>query len=163
MTYRKFIRGSVLASVVMLAVLLPSLAHPTAPAVQEKPLFRGSEVDSATLALFQRACQNCHSENSQWPWYSRLPPASFLIAKDVNDARHHVNFSRWESYGPEEQRDLLSRIGSLVRSRQMPLPRYTWLHHEAVLTPAERQQIYNWTRAERKRLLHDIVSASSRY
>ena|SRR5258708_26167940 len=83
-----------------------------------------------TLALFQRACQNCHSENTQWPWYSRIPPASWKIRKDVDDARRHVNFSNWDSYGPKEQEEFLTRI----------------------LTPQERQKIYEWSRAEKKRL-----------
>jgi glycine/D-amino acid oxidase-like deaminating enzyme len=104
------------------------------------------------LALFQRACQNCHSENTQWPWYSRIPPVSWVIGRDVDDARRHVNFSNWDSYWPEQQEEFLTRIGSAARTGQMPLPRYTLLHREAVLASQERQQIYAWSRAEKKRL-----------
>jgi hypothetical protein len=143
------------ASLLMLAMFAATLAgialHPEPPA-HSKPLFQGARIDSPTLALFQRACQNCHSENTQWPWYSRIPPASWMVAKDVATARRHVNFSNWDSYRPVEQEDLLARIGSAARTGRMPLPRYTLLHREAVLAPQERQQIYEWTRAERKRL-----------
>ena len=126
--------------------------HPERPLVHGKPLFQGAQIDGLTLALFQRACQNCHSENTQWPWYSRIPPVSWMIEKDVNDARRQVNFSNWDSYSPEEQKELLTRIGSAARTGLMPLPRYTLLHREAVLAPQERQQIYEWSRAEKKRL-----------
>src|SRR5713101_1049914 len=149
---RIFIAASLLA-VALFAVTLTRLAlHPDPLSAHGKPLFQGAQIDDPTMALFQRACQNCHSENTQWPWYSRIPPASWMIGKDVDDARRHVNFSNWDSYRPDEQQNFLTRIGIAARSGQMPLPRYTLLHREAVLTSQERQQIYEWTRAEKKRL-----------
>jgi hypothetical protein len=75
-----------------------------------------------------------------------------VIAKDIQEARSHVNLSHWNSYSVDEQQDLLTRIGSAVRSHQMPLPRYTFLHRDAVLTAEERETIYEWSRAEKKRL-----------
>jgi hypothetical protein len=123
-----------------------------APAEDRKRLFPGARIDSATLSLFERACQNCHSGNTKWPWYSRIPPASWMIRKDVEEARRHVNFSEWDRYTTEKQEELLTRIGSEVRSGQMPLPRYVFVHREAALRPRERGQIYEWTRTERRRL-----------
>jgi hypothetical protein len=145
--------AALLLAVALFAVTLTGLAlHPEPLPAHSKPLFQGAQIDEATLALFQRACQNCHSENTQWPWYSRIPPASWVIGKDVNDARRHVNFSKWDSYRLEEQEEFLTRIGSVVRDGRMPLPRYTLLHREAVLASPERQRIYEWCRAEKKRL-----------
>lgn len=129
----------------------PTPHHELSPA-QAKPLFQGANIDGPTLALFRRACQNCHSENTHWPWYSRIPPVSWVIGKDVVNARRHVNFSTWESYRPDVQLEFLTRIGSAVRSGRMPLPRYTLLHRDAVLASGERLQIYEWTKTERKRL-----------
>jgi hypothetical protein len=157
-TLPQIARGCALLSLALPALVLTHLARSSVMPVQEKPLFPGAKIDPATLALFQRACQNCHSENTQWPWYSRMPPASLLVTRDIENARRHVNFSNWEAYAPERKRDLLARLGSLVRSGQMPLARYTWLHREAALTLPERQQIYEWTRRERKRLREDLGS-----
>lgn len=126
--------------------------HPEPPPAAGRPQFPGAQMDEATLALFQRSCQNCHSENTRWPWYSRIPPASWMIAKDVHDARRRMNFSQWDRYTQEVQNDLLARIGVAVRSGRMPPPRYVFLHRDAILTAQERQQIYEWTRAERRRL-----------
>ena len=137
---------------VLMGVAVVLLALRPAPAPESKALFHGAQLDEPTLALFQRACQNCHSENTVWPWYSRIPPASWMIRKDIDDARRHVNFSHWDAYRPDEQQELLTRIGSVARSGQMPLRRYTVLHSEAVLSPLERQQIYEWSRNERRRV-----------
>jgi len=115
-------------------------------------LLPGATIDRSILTLLERSCQNCHSENTQRPWYSRIPPASWIIAKDIREARSHVNFSNWNSYPAEVQENLLTEIGAVARIRRMPPARYTFLHHEAILTQQERQQIYEWCRAEKKRL-----------
>jgi len=107
--------------------------------------------DSArVLQLFERACQNCHSERTQWPLYSYLPLVSWALEKDVADARQHLDLAHWDQYSVDQQRDLLARIGTEVRNGQMPLPRYTLLHPEARLSAAEIQLIYEWTKAQRR-------------
>ena len=114
-------------------------------------LLMGAKVDDATLALIDRSCQNCHSERTEWPWYSRVPPASWLVHRDVGRARTHLNLSRWEKYSPAERRALLSQIGSVVRNGSMPPIQYKLLHPASKLSPAERSQVYEWTRSERSR------------
>ena len=111
--------------------------------------------DANVVPLLERACQNCHSERTQWPAYSYLPLASWAIEKDVAEGRAHLNFSHWNDYSADDRRDLLARIGTLVRNRQMPLPRYVMLHSEARFTDAEIQIIYEWTKAERRALRRD--------
>ena len=151
----RILLAALLLAVALFAFTLGrQVLNPEPPPAERKLLFQGAQIDVSTLALFQRACQNCHSENTQWPWYSRIPPASWVIGKDVDDARHHVNFSRWETYRQEEQEEFLTQIGSTARTGRMPLSRYTLFHREGVLTSQERKQIYEWSRAEKRRLRH---------
>ena len=149
---RKITRAGFIALGLVGVTLGGLTLRPKTPPVGGGVLFPGAMIDRPTLALFERSCQNCHSENTKWPWYSRIPPASWMIAKDVREARSHVNFSNWNSYSAGRQENLLTQIGSVARTGRMPLPRYTFLHHEAILTPQERQQIYEWSKAEKKRL-----------
>ncbi len=143
------------AGAVAIAALGGSLLHPFGPpsgAAGNQTLFREAQIDPQTLAIVQRACQNCHSEQTRWPWYSHVAPVSWLIARDVKEARAHMNLSRWPAYSVDERMLLLSAIGSAVRNHAMPVQRYLLLHPEARLSDEERQQIYRWTRAERTRL-----------
>src|SRR5690348_5725913 len=89
-----------------------------------KPLFEGAQADAAILHIIERACQNCHSEQTHWPWYSRLPPASWLVHRDVTQARARLNLSRWRNNGLADQEALLSAIGAAVRTGVMPPGRY---------------------------------------
>jgi hypothetical protein len=137
------------------AALGGSLIHPFGkPGVPEtgQAILRDARIDPGTLAILRRACQNCHSQQTEWPWYSRVAPISWLVARDVQQARLHMNLSNWEDYSSDDRLRLLSEIGSAVRNHEMPVQRYVILHPEARLTDQERQQIYRWTRTERSRL-----------
>jgi hypothetical protein len=106
--------------------------------------------DSHVLPLLEKACQNCHSEQTHWPLYSYLPLFSWALEKDVAEARQHMNLSRWDQYSDDQKRDLLARIGAEVRQRRMPLTRYVWLHPEARLSDQEIRAIYEWTKQQRR-------------
>jgi len=77
---------------------------------------------------------------------------SWLIEKDVHQARSHMNLSGWGQYSLDEKQDLLADLAAAVRSRQMPPPRYTLMHRSAKLSEPERERIYQWARGERRRL-----------
>jgi hypothetical protein len=114
-------------------------------------LLAGVQLDNSTvLPLMERACQNCHSQRTEWPLYSYLPAVSWALEKDVAEARQHLDFSRWDQYSTGEKRDLLARMGAEVRNHRMPLSRYVLLHPEARLSEAEILAIYEWTKAERR-------------
>jgi hypothetical protein len=113
---------------------------------------RSSDPLTGVHPLIERACQNCHSERTAWPAYSYLPGVSWAIEKDVAEGREHLDLSQWDRYSGEEKRDLLARIGTVVRNRQMPLPRYVLLHPEARLSDEDIQAIYQWTKEQRRAL-----------
>jgi len=117
-----------------------------------KELMSSAHVERPVLDVMQRSCQDCHSEQTAWPVYSRLAPVSWLIERDVQNGRAHWDMSRWDQYSIDEQEDILSRIGPMVRNRKMPLPQYLFLHPEARLTDADIEVLYQWSRHERKRL-----------
>jgi hypothetical protein len=102
----------------------------------------------------ERSCQNCHSEKTDWPWYSYVAPVSWLVESDVHRARSHMNLSGWDQYSLEGKQDHLAELAAAVRSRQMPPPRYTLMHRNAKLSQLELERIYQWARGERRRLKH---------
>ena len=125
-----------------------------------KPLMASAQLEHPVLEVMQRACQNCHSEQTVWPLYSHVAPISWLIEKDVQDGRRHWNMSKWEQYSIDERQDILSRMGPMVRNKKMPLPQYLLLHPEAKLTDADQELLYQWSRRERKRLKSEATSAA---
>lgn len=135
-----------------LASLLPSpFAHvrQASPAAAPLPAPPGQPEVAALLA---RGCADCHSSLTRWPWYSRFAPGSWLVERDVAEARKYLNFSQWPEYGIEGQRLLLAAAGDQVQRAAMPPLRYTALHPSARLSPAERDLLVAWFREESQRL-----------
>ena len=96
-----------------------------------------------TRELAVRACFGCHSNETQWPWYSNVAPISWNVISHVNDGRGSMNFSNWPE-GPEEAGDLLDKVCKEVKNGHMPIPQYTWMHAEATLTDADRKRLCDW-------------------
>jgi hypothetical protein len=116
------------------------------------PLLAGNPVDPSVARILERSCQSCHSERTDWPWYSYVAPMSWLIENDVRNGRSHMNLSHWDEYTLDKQQEILTELSAVVRRRQMPLPRYVRLHPNAKLSDSEIDQIYQWARGERRRL-----------
>ncbi|MFY9609582.1 MAG: heme-binding domain-containing protein [Blastocatellia bacterium] len=110
------------------------------------------EIAPEVSAILTRACYGCHSNKTEWPWYSKVAPMSWLVISHVNDGRRHLNFSEWENYDRSKAVKKMQEIDEEVRIKAMPLSSYTLLHPEARLSDQERTLISDWARAESKRL-----------
>jgi hypothetical protein len=99
-------------------------------------------------SLLRRACYDCHSNETVWPWYSRVAPTSWFVARHVNHARSHLNFSEWPQFDLEEQEHLFEEMWEEVSEGAMPLRSYLWMHSEARLSEAERDTLLRWMRPE---------------
>jgi hypothetical protein len=137
-------------------VLLLPLIHPFGPVRQQH-----SDATLPSIPAISSSCQNCHSERTEWPLYSYLPGVSWLLERDVAEARAHMNLSRWAEYSNEQKKDLLARIAAEVRSHEMPPARYIMLHPKARLSDAQVQEIYEWTKSQRRNLRSEGINWSA--
>jgi len=95
-------------------------------------------------AIFQRSCYDCHSNQTEWPWYSHIAPMKWFIARDVNVGRQWLNFSEWERYDEKKKQKLKEMIFMAV-GMAMPLGLYVQAHPEAKLSDKDREIIRQWT------------------
>jgi len=107
-------------------------------------------------AILDRACLDCHSNQTRWPWYSQVAPVSWFVTHHVKEGRRHLNFSQWAEKTKIQDHDLFE-ICEQVKKGEMPISSYTWVHHGSVLAPGEAETICEWTKEEQERL----ASASS--
>lgn len=96
--------------------------------------------------LLKRACYDCHSHETRWPWYAHVAPVSFLVAHDVHEARERMNFSTWNVYDAEERKENLKDVREEVEEGEMPLWFYVPLHPQARLSDAEREELLSWAK-----------------
>lgn len=110
-------------------------------------------VPAPVMSTLRRACFDCHSSETRWPWYSSLPGVSWAIARDVKAGRGQLNFSRWTKYNLFERADMLDKVCARVTEGTMPLLPYRMLHPEARLSGSDVAEICAWTRLEAAHLV----------
>lgn len=108
------------------------------------PVRRVVDAPADVDTVLRRACWDCHSNQTDWPWYSRVAPVSWYVANDVHEGREHVNFTEWPDE-PGEARDLIGEIGDQVESGAMPPASYRVMHPEARLGEESRQRLVDWS------------------
>ncbi len=129
--------GILIAAFLLIQLVPYGRAHTNPPVVNE-PQWQ----DATTKDLVTRACFDCHSNETVWPWYSNIAPASWLIQRDVEEGRQKLNFSEW---GGRERE--VEEIIEIVREGEMPPIQFTLIHAEARLSETERAQLISGFRA----------------
>ena len=144
--------GKRLKQAALVLVVLFAAAQLIRPARANPPIDPShtiqAQVGTATglVAVLDRACGDCHSNNTVWPWYTQIAPLSWLMASGVKTGRHAVNFSEWASYPPDSQRTLLSRSCQDATSGKMP-GAYTYVRPNTKLSPQDVATICAASRA----------------
>jgi hypothetical protein len=92
-----------------------------------------------TRELIHRACFDCHSNESVWPWYSHVAPVSWLVQRDVNDGRSHLNFTEWD-HPQKHAKDVVEQ----VKEGEMPPWFYLPMHANARLSPDDVSELATW-------------------
>ncbi|PKN12488.1 MAG: hypothetical protein CVU69_06810 [Deltaproteobacteria bacterium HGW-Deltaproteobacteria-4] len=126
------LKGAGIAVIVLLLLQALPFLQPDNPPVVNEPVWDRPE----TRVLAKRACFDCHSNETVWPWYARVAPMSWLVVYDVRQGRAAFNFSNWHA-GDMPGR----KADEEIRTGKMPLPRYLLLHPEARLTDAEKAEL----------------------
>ena len=144
----------------ILVLAFASAIHPYGKLKAQRggtPDVHAAIADERVAGIVARSCANCHSDHTSWPWYSYLPPASWLVEKDVAEGRSHLNLSTWASYGREKKAEILADIARSVANREMPLHPYLLLHKEARLSDEDAQVIISWASHERRTLRKTLM------
>jgi hypothetical protein len=102
--------------------------------------------------MLHAACYDCHSSETRWPWYSRVAPMSWQIAKDVNDGRDNLNLSDWPSNDPKRAAKKMEDMSEQIGYGEMPLKKYTLIHAGARLTGSQRKELTDWLDTEAAKL-----------
>jgi hypothetical protein len=140
---RKFTRWTLLFVVAGLILIQ------FAPVDRSNPPVTGEvSAPDPVMAVLRSSCYDCHSNETRWPWYSRVAPLSWRIAQHVREGREHINFSEWQGLPLEDREDAMEEMWEELEKGAMPLPDYLRMHPEAVLTEPHREVLRRWTEGQ---------------
>ncbi len=112
----------------------------TNPPVDESIDFLSNyTLSSSTSSLLKKACYDCHSYETVYPWYSHVAPVSFFLEDHIKHGRGELNFSEFDSYSLKKKDHKLEEVIEALEEGWMPLNNYVWLHSEADLTLEQRR------------------------
>ena len=130
---RKWLRRLGIGLGVLVGLFALAQAVPYGRTHSNPPTIQEPKWDSPhTRELAVRACFNCHSNDTRWPWYANVAPFSWVVQQDVENARDTVNFSEWNREYP-----LAAESGPATVRKDMPPYKYRMAHPEAQLTEQE--------------------------
>jgi hypothetical protein len=115
-------------------------------------IFHLTETPGPVVSTINTSCYNCHSNNTAYPWYASIAPASWLIRQSITEGKSHLNFSEWTLYSKEEQEKLLLEMIEVLEKKEMPPKPYLWMHAEAELDQQSMAMIIDWARLKKQSL-----------
>ena len=148
-----FIRGALVGfAFLVLGIQLIQPARTNPVAEPARTLDATVPVPPQVETILRRSCYDCHSNLTQWPWYSHVAPISWFLVDHVNGGRRHANFSEWLPHNAKDAKDptefSLQKFHSICRQVQthaMPLTSYVLLHAAARLSQGDIDTICQWT------------------
>lgn len=140
---KRTLKWSGIVLVILLVVIQVIPVERTNPPVESEIV-----APAAVRAVLRRACYDCHSNETVWPWYSRVAPVSWLLASDVSEGREKMNFSAWSHLPAEKQVKLLRKCWSEIQEGEMPPWYFLPMHPEARLSAEDRSVLQLWLPAE---------------
>ena len=95
-------------------------------------------------ALLQESCYDCHSNNTEYPWYNKVQPVAWFLEDHINEGKEELNFNDWDAYSNRRKNSKLKSIISQVKDDEMPLASYTLIHKDAKLSNSEKTLIIDY-------------------
>jgi len=106
-----------------------------------------TKVSHQLASILKENCYDCHSNQTQYPWYAEIAPVSYWLADHVKEGKGEFNVSAWEGYSVKKKDHKLKEITEMLEEEEMPLPSYTWIHGK--LVDADKTLILQWVQMAR--------------
>ena len=143
--------GAIVA-LIFIGLQFTSPVHTNPPFNEAQALQGIANVPPDISAVFARSCTDCHSNQTNWRWYTYVAPVSWFTVGHVKEGRAELNFSEWGRYGSRMKQTRLHAICEQSEKGTMPIASYTFVHRDAQLSRDEARAICEWTKLEGQRL-----------
>lgn len=103
-----------------------------------------NDVPKQVERIIKTSCYDCHSNNTDYPWYNKVQPVAWFLEDHVTHGKEELNFNEWADYSNRRKNSKLKSIISQIEDGEMPLWSYTLVHKEAKLSKDEKKTVLNW-------------------
>ena len=136
--------------VLLAAFIVIQFIHPaknTSKGLQPNTIGNNYAIPADVKTILGKACNDCHSNNTRYPWYAKIQPVDWWMNKHVVDGKKDLNFDEFTNRAPRYQYHKMEEVIEMVKEREMPLKSYTWTHKDARLNSNEREKLTGWAQS----------------
>jgi len=138
--------------VLLIALIIIQFFHPKknqASATQPNYVGNVFAIPADVQGILKKACNDCHSNNTVYPWYSKIQPVDWWLDHHVQEGKKELNLDDFSQRSLRFQYKKMEEIAEQVKEGEMPLNSYLWIHKDAKLTDDEKNKLINWANAIR--------------
>lgn len=152
--------------IALIAVILLILIQFFKPAknisASPQPMAIGAqyEVPQEVSSILKTACNDCHSNNTRYPWYNNIQPFAWFLSYHVKDGKKELNFDEFSSYTLKKQDHKLEEVVEMIQEGEMPLTSYTLVHRDAKLSKEQQQRLIDWANALRRQVKSKMTASN---
>lgn len=139
--------------VLLLAIVVIQFFRPAkniAAGEQPNTLSKAYTIPGDVKPILEKACLDCHSNNTRYPWYSKIQPVAWWLAHHVKEGKGNLNVDEYLTYTPKKQDHMMEEVVEMLEKDEMPLKSYRWTHTDARLTEQEKSKLIEWAKSVRK-------------
>jgi len=114
--------------------------------ISPNSIFTTEIVPQDVQQILKTSCFDCHSNNTNYPWYNNIAPVSWWLDNHISEGKKELNFDVWGTYSLKRKNHKLKGIKKLLEKGEMPLESYLWIHHNAKLSKSQVKTVVDWAR-----------------
>lgn len=133
--------------ILLVGLIIIQFFHPSrnkATGVQPNSIGTRYAIPGPVESVLEKACTDCHSNNTSYPWYSKIQPVDWWLDGHIRDGKKELNLDEYTNKSLRYQYHKMEEVIEMVKDETMPLESYTWIHKDAKLTAEERSVLTNW-------------------
>jgi hypothetical protein len=134
--------------VLILILVIIQFIHPArnkSEGGQPNNISKAFNIPAEVKTVLDKACMDCHSNNTRYPWYSKIQPVDWWLTHHVIEGKRGLNFDEYTNRSLRYQFHKMEEIAEQVKDGEMPIDSYTWTHKDAILTYEEKNILIKWT------------------
>ena len=153
-------RNKILIGIIILLVLVQFIQplHNNGTAEAATDITHIIPVPDTVMSLLKVSCYDCHSNHTEYPWYSKITPVNWWLNNHINEGKRELNFSTFSTGSFKRKDKKMKEIDEQIDKHEMPLDSYLWIHTNAKLNDAQRKLIIDWTKTARQKILQDSLA-----
>jgi len=153
---KKFLIGLLIVLVIAQFIQPP---HNNGVAATSTDITHAVQVPDSVMHLLKASCYDCHSNHTNYPWYSKITPVNWWLKQHIDEGKRELNFSTFATGSFRRKSRKLQETAEQVEKHEMPLKSYLWQHPEAKLNDAQRALIISWAKTAKQEVMQDSLRA----